>query len=249
MNLGQRAMLPALGVFTGPDPIPGGSCTVYGYTCADPVNTDDFAGTFSTGAGVAMVIGIVFALIVPGAQAFGGLAAGLLVESVASMAMSSVGSFLSVLAETWVDKGFQAMFHVAWADLGEATLTGLTLGAVGAAVGAGLTALTKFEGPLAESALADYAYGAKLVRPGFAGADEDGLYASAGIYRTFRTMGGLRRVAMRYFATRSTSPGFLAWVRTPVVRNALGIFFLKQAAGGAARYGVHEAHLRWGVFN
>jgi YD repeat-containing protein len=249
MNLGQRAMLPALGVFTGPDPIPGGSCTVYGYTCADPVNTDDLSGTFSTGAGIAMGIGLLFALIVPGAQMFGGLAAGLFVESLASMALGSLGSFLGVLAETWADKGFHAMFHIAWADLGQAALTGLTLGAATAAVGAGLTVLTKFEGPLAEAALNDYAYGAKLVRSGFAGVDEDGLYASADVYRTFRTMGGLRRVAVRYVQTRSTSPGFLVWVRTPAVRNAIGIFFVKQGAGAGARYGVHEAHLRWGIFD
>lgn len=247
MNLGQRAMLPSLGIFTGPDPIPNGSCTVYGYTCADPVNTSDLSGTFSTGAAVAMAIGLVFALITPGAQAFGGMAAGLFMEALARVALSSVGSFLGVFAQTWVDKSWSAAWHIAASDFGEATITGAALGFVGAVVGAGLTVLTKFEAPLAEAALEDFGYKYKLVTAATTGVDDANLYGSAAIYQAYKTMGGVRRLlVMRY---KLGGEAFWSSARTPLIKNSIKIFVTKQAIVMGARTGWHEAQMRWGVFD
>lgn len=244
VNLGQRVMVPSLGIFTGPDPVHSGGCTTYGYTCGDPVNSDDLTGMISTGAIVAMSIGLVFALITPGATWFGGVAAGLIVETVMSVLVSSTGSVLSLMVETWVDKGWQMP---SWSSIGEAALTGATIGFASGVFGAALTDLTKFEGPLA-TAVADYGYGAKLLQASDGGVDGYGLFESAAIYRSYRTMGGVRKILVRWYQARKAGEAFLTAGRWPMVRNALLIFGAKQAMGAATRGGVHEAHLRWGVF-
>ncbi|MCA1835548.1 MAG: hypothetical protein LC721_04105, partial [Actinobacteria bacterium] len=46
VEMGARPYVPALGRFLSRDPIAGGSCNDYDYTCGDPVNGRDLGGTF-----------------------------------------------------------------------------------------------------------------------------------------------------------------------------------------------------------
>ena len=62
VEMGARPYLPNLGRFTQPDPVQGGSCNNYEYTCADPVNQYDLDGKASTpvanvGAGAIVLSG------------------------------------------------------------------------------------------------------------------------------------------------------------------------------------------------
>jgi RHS repeat-associated protein len=45
ISMGVRTYVPAIGRFTSPDPIPGGSANAYDYANQDPVNGDDLSGT------------------------------------------------------------------------------------------------------------------------------------------------------------------------------------------------------------
>lgn len=49
MLMGARTYLPALGIFTSTDPVPGGSATDYDYANQDPVNQQDISGLFGGG--------------------------------------------------------------------------------------------------------------------------------------------------------------------------------------------------------
>jgi RHS repeat-associated protein len=44
--MGVRLYSPTLGRFLSIDPVPGGSCNPYDYTCADPINKEDLDGKF-----------------------------------------------------------------------------------------------------------------------------------------------------------------------------------------------------------
>ncbi len=46
IEMGARQYDPALGRFYSRDPVPGGSCNPYDYTCADPVNNTDLDGRY-----------------------------------------------------------------------------------------------------------------------------------------------------------------------------------------------------------
>jgi hypothetical protein len=51
--MGARTYLPALGIFTATDPIPGGNTTVYAYP-QDPINGSDLTGVCPSGRTVTL---------------------------------------------------------------------------------------------------------------------------------------------------------------------------------------------------
>ena len=63
IEMGARPYQPALGRFLQTDPIDGGGCSTYEYTCADPINTSDYTGTFWSGAIVKVVTAPVRAIV------------------------------------------------------------------------------------------------------------------------------------------------------------------------------------------
>lgn len=51
IEMGARIYVPQLGRFLQPDPVYGGSCSAYDYSCADPLNLYDLDGRMPTGPG------------------------------------------------------------------------------------------------------------------------------------------------------------------------------------------------------
>jgi YD repeat-containing protein len=234
VNLGQRAMLPAFGAFTGPDPVPGGSCTVYGYTCSDPVNASDLDGTISTGTVAAVAVSVAFAFLIPGGAGI----AGLIFEGVMTAVMGFAGGVTSLFVHTWADRGWAAAISISRSDLLEAGFIGGIIGAGSGLLGGFLTSFTRFTRTL-EASAGDYGYGVQLVTSDYMG----------GTYTGFRTMGGIRKVALRYWRCRQLGLRFLDGGRAPLFWNSVKIFGLKQAASISTHVALYETHYRSGLFD
>lgn len=144
LDLGARTMVPALGIFTSADPIRGGSCTPYGYTCADPVNTSDLTGTSSIpwGAIIGITLSVLLVAFVPplaplavGAE----LATAAAVEAVATVIVSAVASAGAKILTDVIDNGK----FPSWSEIGVAFAVGAVIGGVTAGLSGGALWTTK----------------------------------------------------------------------------------------------------------
>lgn len=245
INLGQRAMLPALGTFTGPDPVPNGSCTVYGYTCSDPVNTQDLGGTWSLGATVVLIIGLVISFLMPpSAPALEVGLLGFLIDATTTAVANGVGQMMGLMLESLIDTG--SLDSISQGDLLAAALAGAAAGAIGHVVGGLGTSATKWEGTELPQERADYAIGFKVAR-GKQAVNDKGLYGRPDMYRGWRTMGGPRCILQRWWAARGAGQSFLSAARRPLIARGLLIATVKQAFSTGTRVGMHEAEIDLGI--
>lgn len=242
-NLGERMLIPSLGIFSGPDPVPGGSCTVYGYTCADPVNARDLTGTMTMGQGYVLLIGILFAFLMPATAPSFELALGAFVFQIAKQVV--IGSLFAgvgghVLAAV-IDHDYS---RLNWKDIGNAALTGAIAGGASYLAGSLLTSATRLEGELAVSS-ADYAFGTKVVEQGKDAVDDYGLYGRQ-VTRVYRTMGGPLSVINRFEQLREAGEAFFTVERTKLAATGLLIGTLKLGANQGTSLGMRTAEVRFG---
>ena len=124
-------MIPRLGIFTSPDPVPGGSCTTYGYTCGDPINDSDLPGTFSWGQVVGIAVALVVSLVLPEFAGFMFAAeAGIWATAVATVVAGAAGGPITMGIADAIDGTTHSAASYGWSILSGA-ITGAVSGGVG----------------------------------------------------------------------------------------------------------------------
>ena len=234
-------MIPRLGIFTSPDPVPGGSCTTYGYTCGDPINDSDLPGTFSWGQVVGIAVALVVSLVLPEFAGFMFAAeAGIWATAVATVVAGAAGGPITMGIADAIDGTTHSAASYGWS-----ILSGAITGAVSGGVGFFLSKATYVEGELITDEAA-YAYGMKRLE-GDGGVDGYGLYEQAR-YGGYQMTSGLRRLNLKRTGTLYDE----TWVNNgleTLKKATANIAKWKRIATTVTKAGEQGLHKEFGWFN